>query len=118
MQQILEQLQSGSPEVVKDNGDGTLVHKITPPSALNMRAARVIVQIAQERDGLSRTAQHYAEQLQLLLDENATLNTKLKEFNDRNTTSPISPTQSSASDQSDSGVDSAGKVEVAGSEAS
>jgi cell division protein FtsB len=118
MQQILQQLQHGENEVVKDNGDGTLVTRVKPPSALQMRAGRLIVQIINERDQVVNSNVQLNAQLQQLLEENSRLNTQLKELNDRLSSSSVPPTDTKASDSSNPGVDSVGETETTGSEAS
>ena len=118
MQQILQQLQQGTQEVVKDNGDGTLEIRINPPSALQMRAARLIVQVINERDQIAGANIQLNAHMQQLLEENSRLNTQLKELNDRLNSSPVPPTHTETSNPSDSGADSSGKAETSGSEAS
>ena len=118
MQQILQQLQQGTQEVVKDNGDGTLEVRINPPSALQMRAGRLIVQIINERDQVVNSNVQLNAQMHQLLEENSRLNTQLKELNDRLNSSPVPSTDTEAPNPSDPGVDPVGKDETPGSEAS
>ena len=118
MQQILQQLQQGTHEVIKDNGDGTLEMRVQPPSALQMRAARLIVQIINERDQVVNSNVQMNAQMQQLLEENETLKSQLKELNDRLNSSPVPPTDTETPNPSDSGAYSIGKVETSGSEAS
>jgi hypothetical protein len=79
MHQILQQLQNGTTEVVQDNGDGTLVTKVTPPSALQIRAARLIVQIINERDQMSNANNQLTAINHSLHNDNVTLNNSLQE---------------------------------------
>lgn len=118
MQQILQELQQGTPEVVKDNQDGTLEMRITPPSALQLRAARLIVQIINERDQVINSNQSLAKQLTQVLEENSTLTTQLKELNDRIATSPVSPTNLGASTENNQGANPGGETSTSSSEAS
>jgi hypothetical protein len=118
MQQILQQLQQGEQEVVQDLQDGTLEVRVKPPSALNLRAARLIVQIINERDQIVNANQSLTHQLQQFLEENSRLNTQLKELHDRLNSSTVPSTNTEAPNPSDPGVDSVGKDEAPGSEAS
>lgn len=118
MQQILQQLQHGTKEVVKDNGDGTLTMKDVPPTSLMLRTARLIIQIANERDQVVNSNIQLNAQLHHLLEENSRLNTQLKELNDRLNSSTVPSADTSTPNPSDRGVDSVGKDETPGSEAS
>lgn len=118
MQQILQQLQQGEHEVVKDNEDGTLEVRVKAPSALNMRAARLIVQIINERDQIVNSNVQLNAQMHQVLEENSRLNTQLKELHDRLNSSTVPSTDTEAPNPSDSGTDSIGKDEAPGSEAS
>ena len=118
MHQILQQLQSGTHEVVKDNEDGTLEMRVQPPSALQMRAGRLIVQIINERDQIVNSNQTLSKHLSQALEEIETLKNQLKELNDRLNSSPVPSADTSTPNPSDRGVDSVGKDETTGSEAS
>ena len=116
MQQILAQLQQGTQETVKDNGDGTLEVRINPPSALNMRAARVIIQVINERDQVVNSNIQLNKQLQEYLQENEYLKLKVKELNDTLDSIRISETQPKESSQAPERLDNDGKDETTGSE--
>ena len=118
MQQILQQLQQGTQEVVKDRQDGTLEMKINPPSSLQMRAARLIIQIVNERDQVINSNQTLAKQLTQVLEENSTLTTQIKELNDRIASSPVSSTNSSPSTSNNPGTDPGRETPTSSSEAS
>ena len=118
MQQILQELQHGVHEVVKDNEDGTLEMRVKPPSALQMRAGRLIVQIINERDQVIGANQNLSHHLTQALEENEALKQQLKELNDRLNSSPVPSTNAETPDSSNPGTDSSGKDEAPGSEAS
>ena len=118
MQQILQELQLGTHEVVKDNQDGTLEMRVKPPSALQMRAGRVIVQIINERDQVVNANVQLQAHLQQASKEIEALKQQIKDLNDRLNSSTVPSAQPETSNPSDTGVDSVGKTETSGSEAS
>lgn len=118
MQQILQQLQQGTTEVVKDNGDGTLITKVNPPSALQLRAARLIVQIINERDQVVTSNQSLAHQMQQILNENENLKRQLKESNELLNSRHVSQTDTRSDGTNAGGSSSDGKNETPRSEAS
>ena len=118
MQQILQELQNGTHEVVKDLQDGTLEMRVKPPSALQMRAARVIIQVVNERDQVVNANVQLNAQLHQSLQENENLKQQLKELNDRLNSSPVPQADTSTSAGSDSGVHPGGEAETPRSEAS
>jgi hypothetical protein len=118
MQQILQQLQQGTQEVVKDLQDGTLEIRINPPTALHLRAARVIVQVINERDQIINANNTLNREIHDILEENETLKRQIKELNDRLNSGHISQPETIAPDSSNPGLDAIGKDETSGSEAS
>lgn len=118
MQQILQELQHGTHEVVKDNGDGTLEMRINPPSALQLRAVRLITQIINERDQVINSNQTLAKHLTQAQEEVETLKHQLKELNDRLDSSTISQAEPTTPNPSDRGIDPIGKDETPRSETS
>ena len=118
MQQILAQLQQGTQETVKDSGDGTLEIRVNPPSALNLRAARVIVQVVNERDQVVNSNVQLNRQLSEYIQENERLKQQLKELNDSLNSKSVSEAKSEVTDSKPEGLDSTGKDETARSEAS
>lgn len=118
MQQILAQLQQGTQETVKDNGDGTVEIRINPPSALNLRAARVIVQVINERDQVVNANMQLNRQLNDYLQENERLKQQLKELNDSLNSKPVSETEPEVSDSKSEGLHPNGETETSRSEAS
>ena len=118
MQQILQQLQNGTHEVVKDLQDGTLEMRVKPPSALQLRAARLIVQIINERDQVVNSNVQLNAHLTQALEENEALKQQIKDLNDRLNSSPVPQAEPSVSDSNDRGIDPTGEDETPRSEAS
>jgi predicted phage-related endonuclease len=118
MQQILHELQNGTHEVVKDLQDGTLEMRVKPPSALQLRAARLIVQIINERDQVVNSNVQLNAQLQQFLQENENLKQQIKDLNDRLNSSPVPQADSSTPSGSNSGIHPDGETEAPRSEAS
>lgn len=118
MQQILQQLQQGEHEVVQDRQDGTLEMRVKPPTALNLRAARLIVQIINERDQVVNSNVQLNAQLHQYLVENEALKQQIKELNDRLNSSPVPQANTSTPAGSNSGIHPDGETETPRSEAS
>lgn len=117
MHQILAQLQNGTQETVKDNGDGTVEVRINPPSALHLRAARLIVQVINERDQIVNANNLLNRHIHSYMEENENLKRQVKELNERINSQHISKDVTEENSPTPEGLDSSGEVKAAGSEA-
>lgn len=118
MQQILEQLQQGEHEVVKDRQDGTLEMRVKAPTSLNLRAARLIKQLVTERDQVNHANIQLNAHLHHSMQEIEILKRQLKEAHDRINSSPVPPADTTKATPGNSGTDSGGETKSPESQAS
>lgn len=116
MQQILQELNTGITRYVKQP-DGSELMEHLPPSALQLRAARLIKQVVTERDQVITSNMTLTQSLQSSLDTIDKLNKQIEELNARLANGYVSQTNTSSNHQSVESDTSDRKDEAVGSTA-